>query len=176
FLAEPPQHAALVRLGRMAEEIAARLSSEQRPEAARFLRDRLIDLCEKQFFCDHALEAAGALLSHLPDDPSLLAVALAGAVSSRDGRARGLFEARIAARGAARSADREALLRLVVQIAEEEAGLTVRILPPLRPLFGEEVWPQALDTVLRSFTDFVCSSLRWDFDGGAVKLLLKDLE
>lgn len=162
---EMPGHTALVRLGRMAEETATRLPPEHRTGAARFLRAHLLELCEAQPFCRHTLEAAGALLRPLPDDPALLFLALAGAASSKDGRARHLFEARIAARGAARGTDREPLLRLIAQAAEEGAELTVRLLPPLRILLGEEGWPKALDTVVRTLTDSVFDGLLWMVDG-----------
>lgn len=168
-----PAHDALVRLGRMAEEIATRLPSEHRTGAARFLRARLLGICEAQSFCHHTLEAAGALLSYLPDDPALLFAALAGAVSSWDGRERSLFEARIAARGAARGTDRAPLLRLVAQATEEGAQLTVHLLPSLRVLLGEEAWPEALDAILRTFTDEVCDDLGF---GAGEEDLIEDLE
>lgn len=169
-----PAHAALVRLGRMAEEAATRLPPEHRTGTARFLRAHLLELCEAQPFCNHMLEAAGALLAHLPDDPALLFIALAGAASSKDGRARHLFEERIAARGAARGSDREPLLRLVAQAAEEGAELTVRLLPPLRVLLGEEGWPEALDAVVRALTGSVCNDLLWMADG--VRTMQRELD
>ncbi len=169
-----PSHDALVRLGRMAEEAATRLPPEHRTGAARFLRAHLLELCETQPFCGHTLEAAGALLAHLPDDPALLFIALAGAASAKDGRARHLFEARIAARGAARGTDREPLLRLVAQAAEEGAELTVRLLPPLRVLLGEEGWPEALDAVVRTLTGYVCNDLVWMVDG--VRAMQRELD
>jgi hypothetical protein len=176
MLAEPPEHAALVRLGRMAGDIAGRLPAEQRPEAARFLRARLFDLCERQFFCDHAMEAAAALLRHLPDDPGLLLVALTGAASVNDTRAQGLFAARVAARGEARTTDRETVLRLVSQIVLERAEVLVRILPSLRLLLGEEAWPQAREILLQAVVDLVCGGLDRGYDETALRRLHQELE
>jgi hypothetical protein len=175
-LAEPPEHTALVRVGRMAGDVAGRLPAEQRPEAARFLREQLFDLLDDQFFCNHSLEAAAALLRHLPDDPGLLLVALTAAACAKDGRTQNLFAARIAARGEARTTDRETVLRLVSQIVLEEAEVLARVLPSLRLLLGDEAWPKALEIVLRSVTDFVCSGLGPGYDGADLRRLTRELE
>lgn len=175
--AEPAVHTALVRLGRMAGEISDRLPSEQRPAAARFLRGQLFDLCAAQHFCNHSVDAAAALLRHLPEDPGLLVVALAGAVCSRDVRARRLFADRIASRGAARPDDRSVVLRLVGEIALEKTDATVQILPLLRPLLGEEAWPQALDVVFGTFVADVCARLLFYYEGeDEIRLILRELE
>ncbi|HYO12794.1 MAG TPA: hypothetical protein VE685_06355 [Thermoanaerobaculia bacterium] len=157
---EPASHAALVRLGRMASEIPGRLPSGQRPGAARFLRDRLLALCETRRFCSHSVDAAGALLKLLPDDPALLVVALTGAACSHDLRAQNLFASRIASRGPAQREEREVLLRLLEQIVFEDSRAVVLVLPSLRALVGEEVWPEVLSIVLRSLTDFASTFLR----------------
>lgn len=173
--AEPPQHAALVRVGRMARDLAGRLPAEQRPEVARFLRDRLFELLERQHFCRHSLEAADALLHQIPGDPGLLLVALTAAACAGDVRAQGLFAARLAARGEARAAERETVLRLVSQIALERAEVLARVLPPLRLLLGDEGWPGALEIVLRSVTDLVCGALELPPGEADLHRLARDL-
>jgi hypothetical protein len=117
------------------------------------------------------MEAADALLRHLPDDPGLLAVALTGAAACKNVRAQARFAARIVARGEARPADRETLLRLLAQIVQERTETLLRVLPPLRLLLGEEAWPQVLEIVLQSLTDFVCGVL----DLGGHEADLKDI-
>jgi hypothetical protein len=160
----------------MAGDLAGRLPAEQRPEAARFLRSQLFDLLEHQFFCDHSMEAAAALLRHLADDPGLLLVALTGAACAKDVRAQGLFAGRIAARGGARTTDRETVLRLVSQIVLERAETLVRVLPSLRLLLGEEAWPKALEIVLRNVTDGVCAGLDRGYDETDLRRLVRELE
>jgi hypothetical protein len=177
---ESPDLEALRRLGRMAEEAAIVLPSEQRPGAARFLRARLIGLSE-QLLSTHAAEAAEALLRHLPDDPGLLFIALAGARASGDLRRQKRIEARIEARtparGAAPRGDRGTLLRLVSHLTLGSTELIAGLLPLLRPLFDEEAWPQALDIVLLDFTEYVRDSLEWSFgDPGEAGSLLRELE
>jgi len=161
---ERPDHAALVRLGRMAADVAGRLPSEQRPEAARFLRARLYELLEQVHFCDHAMAAADALLQHLPADPGLLLVALAGAATIRDGRAQRMFAARLDARGEARSAERDTLLALLSQIVLERADVVLGVLPHVRRLLGEAAWPQARETVLESLVDLACGVVGFRVD------------
>lgn len=174
--AEPPGHAALVRLARMASGVAGRLPSERGPEAARFLRARLFDLCEKQFFCDHSMEAAAALLRQLPDDPGLLTVALTGAASAKLLREYGELANRIAARGAARATDRETLLRLASQIVLETTDTILRVMPSLRLLLGEEAWPAAQEILLRRVVDLLCNDLRRGCDKAGLRRLRAWLE
>lgn len=175
---ETPDLEALRRLGRMAEDAATLLPSEQRPGAARFLRARLIDLTYEQLLSSHAAEAAEALLRHLPDDPCLLFIALAGARDSGDLGRQQRIAARIAERGTAGRADRETLLRLVSHLTLGTTELIAGLLPLLRPLFDEEAWPQALDTVLQDFTEYVRASLEWsqDEDAEEAESLLRELE
>ena len=172
---EPAAHAALVRLGRMASEIPGRLPSGQRQEAARFLRDRLLDLCEARRFCGHSVDAAGALLKLLPDDPALLVVALTGAACSRDLRAQNLFASRIGSRGPAQREEREALLRLLEQIVFEDSRAVVLVLSSLRALVGEEVWPEVLSIVLRSLTDFARAFLQIE-GKAALRSIFREVE
>ncbi len=177
FLAhtEPPEHAALVRLVRMAGDVAGRLPGEQRPEAARFLRGQLFELSEEQFLCNHSLEAATTLLRHLPDDPGLLLIALTAAANAKDFRAQSLFAARIAARGEARTTDRETVLQLVSQIVLEKAEVFVRVLPSLRLLLGEEAWPRAQAIVLANVIDLVCGDLDRFYEAADVRVLIREL-
>jgi hypothetical protein len=171
---EPAPHAALVRLSRMAAEISVRLPSGHRQGAARFLKERLFDLCEAQHFCSHMMDAADALLKLLPEDGSLLAVALAGAACSNDARAQRLFASRIAARGPVRREDRMSLLGLLEQIVLEDARSVVPILPSLRLLTGEEVWPEVQAMVAGSVTGLACVLLE-DLGGAALPVLRGEL-
>ncbi len=137
-------HQVLVRLLEMATAVSGRFAAVERPQVARFLRDELLELCQALFFCNHFLAAAEALLEHLTGDAGLLAVALAGAVSSRDDRARRRYAAQIATRGPA-PADREILLRLVESFAAERSEVSVPVFTALRPLFADAGWSEALD-------------------------------
>ncbi len=145
-------HLALVRLIEMAVAIDHRFTAAERPQVARFLRDELLELCNVLYVCGHFLDAAKALLEHLGDDSGLLAVALAGAVSSRDDRTRRAVTARIAALGPAR-ADQETLLRLIDNLAAERPSITVPVLTALKPLFTGAGWSEALDRVAPEAVD-----------------------
>jgi hypothetical protein len=173
----PDVEAPLRRLGRMAEDAATLLPAQERPGAARFLRARLIDLLsDDQLLSRQAADTAEALLRHLSDDPGLLFIALTGAQASGDLRRQQRLASRIAARGQARRADRETLLRLVSHLTLGTTELIAGLLPLLRPLFDKEAWPQALDIVLQDFVDYVCASLEWSQDVDEARSLLRELE
>ena len=177
---DPEMHDVLLRLAAMAGEIEQRFPAEQRPAVARFLRTRLFDFFETLFFSDPSyLDAAGALLQHLPDDPGLLAVAVTAAVCSEDRRACILFASRIAARKSAPNveikSEIEPLLRLIPELAHESPRDTARILPLLRPLLGEESWSGAVSALVQQLANFTCSSLRRDDSESWVQDILQDL-
>lgn len=172
---DPEMHDVLLRLAAMAGEIGQRFPAEQRPAVARFLRSQLFDLFEAVFLCNHFLDAAAALLQHLPDDPGLLAVAATAAVCSEDHRACALFASRIAARKGAPAGDFEPLLRLIPELAHEPPQHAARILPLLRPLLGEEGWTHAVSAFEQQVTDLTCSSLRRDDSASWIQDVLQDL-
>jgi hypothetical protein len=150
--------AALARLRRMAAEVAQRIPGEQRAGVARFLRVELAHLLDVLPFSRDALDAAGTLLQHLPDDPALLAMAVVSAVALGDGRARDLFAARVAARGA-RGVDQTAVLAVVAGLDSQEAVHIARGVSLLRPLFTEDGWREAVDRATRGIVEDVMDCL-----------------
>ncbi len=139
-------HETLVRLGAMAADAGRRFAAGDSLGVARFLKGELFELYGLLHLCGHFLDAAGALLAHLEDDPGLLALAHAAAVGDQDDRARHRHAARIAARGPA-PADQAALLRLVENIALERPAISLPALTALEPLFTGAGWDQALERV-----------------------------
>jgi hypothetical protein len=146
---EAPHHRALRRLEEMARGIEERFPRESRGEVARALRDELVFLCEQLAFCDHTLRAATALLAQLPDDAALLVAGLAGAVVVGEERARRRAEEGLARRGKLREGEREAVRRLLVQVALEDPADLARVLRPVQPLFAAEHWAEVREGVAR---------------------------
>ena len=177
---DPELHDILPRLAAMAGEIEPRFPAEQRPAVARFLRTQLFDFFETLFFGDHFfIDAAAALLRHLPDDPGLLALAVTAAVCTEDHRACGLFASRIASRKGAPNVEVESeiepLLRLIPQLAHEPPRYAARILPLVRPLLGEESWSGAVSAFVQRVANLTCSCLRRDDREFWVQDVLRDL-
>lgn len=159
-----PLASELNRLEQMATWCRQRIPADQQPEVARVLAAQLVQLCQAVRFGRSMAAAAESLLLHLPDDPGLLVVGLAGAACSSNVEAAKRFAVRIAARGQAGATDQETVLRLVSEIVMEQTGVAVAVLLMLRPLLPEEAWPRVQSLLAQELAAAVRGSCRYDLD------------
>lgn len=149
----------LRRLASMSTAIGHRFPAAQRAGVGRYLRDALLDLCANVFFDASMQAVAEALLAHLPDDPELMLVALAGAVCGHDGQAHRSLATRIAQSDARLDLDRESTDELLLTITDEPPRFAATIFAAAQPLFSPAQWDRALDLVAERLAERLCIDL-----------------